>query len=82
MKKTSIKQIIQFLKYHNILSIGRLFNQLKTRYYCNRFHNKWEADQMGGRSGKYNHMMYKCDKCNTIHYEFELNNPKKTKIDQ
>ena len=74
MKTKNIIEIIKFLIHRKMFSIRRLFSQLKSRYWCKRYHNQWTENPIGASSGKYNQNMYKCGKCGTIHYEFELNN--------
>ena len=74
MKKVSIISIIKFLKWMGMLTPKRLYRQLKTRYYCNKYHNHWEELPLLHGSGKYVYTGYKCNKCKSIHYEFKPNN--------
>lgn len=56
-----------------MLNPKRIFQQLKTRYYCKRFHNQWWQNSMIHGAGKYVYTGYECQVCGTYHYEFKLN---------
>lgn len=73
MKKTKITEIVKFLKYMGMLSIKRIFTQIKTRYWCGKYHKSWEFNPLLHGSGRYNYCGYRCSKCGSIHYEFEIN---------
>ncbi len=76
MKKVSLPELYNFLKYKRMLTFRYIYMQLKSRFYCNKKHNQWVSNPINFVSGRYNYQQYKCDVCGCVHYEFELNKSK------
>lgn len=76
MKKVKLIDLYKYLKYSKMLTIRYIFTQLKSRYYCKKYHNQWVANPVNFGSGRYNYQQYYCSICGCIHYEFEENKTK------
>lgn len=76
MKKNTYRNIIdliKWLKYNKSFNLRMFYRQLKTRFFCRYFHNEWETLRHTHSAGKYIQAGYRCNKCNSVHYEFEIN---------
>lgn len=76
MQKLNLKSFInllKWLKYNKSLTFRMIYRQLKTRTICRKFHNQWECLAYTQSYGKYIQTGYRCNKCNSVHYEFKIN---------
>ena len=72
MRKVTLIEIYRFLKYMNLLSTNRFYQQVKTRYWCAVRHKGFRGIPMLHGAGRYVYQAYKCE-CGAIHYEFKMN---------